>query len=195
MVPVAHPGASYGWRARMGVLQPGIVSDTNPIEFYLMAPPGVQMILTSIGVRELSDEGYAQAIAGIEAPIRRLLARGVDVLVQAGVPLIVTSGWGSEDALRAKVAAWTDVPFATDIGCCISALQELGAHRVAVLTRENLHRGLADYLGHAGLEVIAAANVDPPPGEEMSSIALSVPYRAAVALWRRDPRAEAVLIL
>ena len=31
-------GAAYGWRARIGMLQPTRVSDTNPYEFYLMAP-------------------------------------------------------------------------------------------------------------------------------------------------------------
>jgi hypothetical protein len=102
------------------LLQPGAVSDNNPFEFYLMAPPGVQMILTSYGVPELSASGYAQALASIDGPVRRLLARKADVLVQAGVPPTVTAGWGSEDDLRARVAGWTNIPFITDIGSCIS---------------------------------------------------------------------------
>jgi maleate cis-trans isomerase len=176
-------------------LQPGIVSDNNPFEFYLMAPAGVQMILTSYGVPELSSAGYASAIAGIEAPVRRLMARRADVLVQAGVPPTVTAGWGSEDKLRDRIASWTDLPFATDIGSCISGLRVLGARRIAVLARSNIQNGLADYLGHADLEIVASAGIEAPEGEEMACVSLSVPYRAAVQLWRRTHGAEALLIL
>ena len=45
-------GAAYGWRARFGLLQPSLVCDTNAYEFYLMAPPGVQLLLTSLGIVE-----------------------------------------------------------------------------------------------------------------------------------------------
>jgi maleate cis-trans isomerase len=194
-VPNAEPGASYGWRARLGLLQPGNVSDNNPFEFYLMAPTGVQMILTSYGVPELSSAGYAAAIAGIEAPVRRLMARRADVLLQAGVPPTITAGWGSEDKLRDRIAAWTDLPFATDIGSCIAGLKVLGATRIAGLARENLQKGLAEYLEHAGLQIVAAAGIEAPEGEEMACVPLSLPYRAAVQLWRRSQGAEALLIL
>ena len=47
-------GAAYGWRARIGLLQPGNVSDTNPFEFYMM-PEGMSMHV--IGQRN-SECGY-----------------------------------------------------------------------------------------------------------------------------------------
>jgi maleate isomerase len=194
-MPSAHPGASYGWRVRFGVLQPGAVSDNNPFEFYLMAPPGVQMFLTSLGVQATTEEGYARAMAGLEQPVKRLLARNVDVLVQAGVPPIVTAGWGSEEKLRARVAALTDVPYVTDIGCCIDALQAVSVRKVAVLTRANLQQGLPEYLSHAGIDVVASADIEAPDGEEMCNVPLSLPYRAAVALRRGADAAEGILIL
>jgi maleate isomerase len=160
-----------------------------------MAPPGVQMILTSYGVPELSASGYAQAIAAIDGPVRRLIARKADVLVQAGVPPTVTAGWGSEDDLRARIAGWANIPFITDIGSCISGLQQLGAHRIAVLARLNLQIGLNEYLKHAGLDVAAAAGIEPPEGEEMACVPLNVPYRAAIELRRHAPDADALLIL
>jgi maleate isomerase len=194
-MPSAHPGASYGWRARFGVLQPGAVSDNNPFEFYLMAPPGVQMFLTSLGVPATTPEGYASAMARLEQPVRRLIARNVDVLVQAGVPPIVTAGWGSEDKLRARVAALTDVPYVTDISCCIEALQTLGARRVAVLTRASLLIGLGEYLTHAGIEMVASREIEAPDGEEMCNVPLSYPYRAAMVLRRSAQAADGILIL
>ena len=42
----SSPSAAYGWRARIGMLQPTMASDTNPYEFYLMTPAGEQLVLT-----------------------------------------------------------------------------------------------------------------------------------------------------
>ena len=145
-MPVVNPGASYGWRARIGLLQPTLVCDTNAFEFYLMAPEGVQMLLTSLGIETPGLPAYETAIAGIETPIRRLLGRRPDCIVQAGVPPIVTKGWGFEDELKARVAKITELPFASDIGCCIAAMHAAGIKRVAVLANAGLQKPLAEYL-------------------------------------------------
>jgi maleate cis-trans isomerase len=196
MPAIASSGASYGWRARFGLLQPTLVSDNNPFEFYLMAPPGVQLVLTSLGIWDgPREQEYARAIAGIETPIRRLLSRDVDVIIQAGVPPIVSRGWGFEDELRARVAEWTDVPFATDIGCCISALQALGVSRPALLASEALQQGLPEYLAEAGIEVAAAASVSVDHEGAQHSLPLSLPYRAGIGLRQSAPDCDGMLIL
>jgi maleate cis-trans isomerase len=191
----AYPGAPYGWRARIGLLQPSMVSDNNPIEFYLMAPPGVQMVLTSMGIADGGNraELYARAIADIEIPIRRLLNRKVDVIVQSGVPPVVTRGWGFEDELAARVATITDLPFASDIGCCIAAFRALGVVKVAVLADNSMLQGMADYLGHAGLEQVATGfpgGVAAEPGAE----SLGVFYRGAAELHRAATNADVIYI-
>jgi maleate isomerase len=172
-----------------------MVSDNNPYEFYLMAPTGVQLVLTSLGLPDgqHSDDDYLRAIAGIETPIRRLLARNVDAIVQAGVPPIVMKGWGFEDELRARVAEWTDVPFASDVGCSIAAMQALGMSRIGLLASRHYHGGFAEYVGHAGIDVIATRDA-PSDGQEPSMLPLSVPFRAAVALHRSAPDIDGIWI-
>src|SRR3954467_7736527 len=114
-LPIAYPGAPYGWRARIGLLQPTMVSDNNPFEFYLMAPPGVQMVLTSLGLTDgpHRDDQYKKAMENLDVPIRRVMERNVQAIVQSGVPPIVTRGWGYEEEVLAKVRAVTDIPYAT----------------------------------------------------------------------------------
>jgi hypothetical protein len=97
-------GAAYGWRARIGMLKPSAVIDNNAHEFYLMAPPGVELFVTSLGVGGMRQDEYDKAIANFEHPLRLLLHHQPDVILQAGVPPIVTRGWGFEDTLRASVA-------------------------------------------------------------------------------------------
>lgn len=196
-MPLAHPvsGAAYGWRARFGLLQPSMVCDTNAYEFYLMAPPGVQLLLTSLGIADGGprEEMYERAIANIETPIRRLLARKPDVIVQAGVPPIVNKGWGFEDELRARVAQWTDLPFASDVGCCIAAMHALGMRRIALLVSDEHQPSFAEYVGHAGIDVVAARNL-PPTEDEPGTLPLSVPYRAALDLYRSAPDVDGIWI-
>lgn len=189
-----YPGAPYGWRARIGLLQPNMVSDNNPYEFYLMAPPGVQMVLSSLGRQGIGNplDEYKKAMDGIEAPIRRVLSRHADCIVQAGVPPTVTAGWDFEDELKARVAKWTSVPFATDIGCCIAAMHALGIQKVAVLAGDNMMNGLPEYLSHAEIQVVASRPVRMEGEPESES--LSVPYRAAVALHRSAPPHDGIYI-
>ena len=118
--------APYGWRARIGMLQPSLVADNNPHEFYLMAPPGVQLVLTSLGMVERSQrtaDAAVHALDRVEEPVRRLVARRVDVIVQAGIPLVTNHGCGYEAELRDRVARITPLPFAMDVRCSIDAMR------------------------------------------------------------------------
>jgi maleate isomerase len=170
------------------------VTDNNPFEFYLMAPRGVQLHLTSLGIEVPGEAAYEKALDEIEGPIRRLLERNVDLIVQSGVPPIVNRGWGAEDELRARVAQWTSLPFASDIGCSIAAFQALGVHRPAMLTTVTYHPAISRYLAHADIEVVASPDESafiPPEADRQSPGAA---YAGAVALAKSVQEADGVFI-
>jgi maleate isomerase len=173
------PGAAYGWRARIGLLQPTVVSDNNPFEFYLMAPPGVQLVLTSLGLEETTPENYERALANLETPVRRVVARGVDAIIQSGVPPLVLRGWGIEKELRERVAKLTPAPYITDMGACIKAMKALQIVRVVIaggFDSETIAR-IADYVAHAGIEVVGHERVQRREGDSGGSMALEAVYR------------------
>ena len=188
------PGAEYGWRARIGFLQPSQVTDVNSFEFYLMAPPGVMLCLTSMGVTSLTQEMYDRAIANVESAIDRLVHRDVDVIVQAGVPPIVTHGWGYEDVVREKVAGFTSLPFVTDIGACVQGMQTLGLSRVILVTafEPEMNQTLTEYVRGAGIEVVASTALPRPASPDINSMPLAVPYRAARDLFARNKGVDGV---
>ena len=194
---VVHtPGANYGWRARIGLLQPGIVSDTNPYEFYMMAPEGVQMVQTSLGIASLSEANYARAIADLEAPVQRLLPRKPDVLIQTGIPPLVHSGWGVEEELRQRVAKLTSIPYVTDAAGSIAAMKAVGIGRVVVVSAfvDPLPGLITTYLGHAGIEAVAHANAREGSDLEAGQLSLETVYDTAKGLHEAHPEADGIWI-
>lgn len=188
---IYSPGSTYGWRARIGLLQPSLVSDTNPYEFYLMAPQGVQLLLTSLGVESMSQDNYDRAIANLETPVQRLVARKPDVILQTGIPPLVTHGWGIEDDLRARVAKITSVPYISDAAGCIKAMQALAMKRIVVVSGFNndLVKLIRTYMNHVGIDVLGHFDVRTSAhSEESGSIPLDVIYRAAKNIYLRHAK-------
>jgi maleate isomerase len=196
------PGAPYGWRARIGFITPSPGHENNAYEFYLMAPDGVTICLTSLRVMALTQEQYSGAVDRIESAVAEMVSRKVDAMVQAGVPLTVTKGWEFHKQLTAQVAGLTNIPFVTDIGACIEAMQTLEMKRVVMVTPfdDAMHEKLVRYVANAGIQVVAAHSIRPPQAEEISrhydvsTLSLSVPYQAGKALFRSTADADGIWI-
>ena len=192
----------YGWRARVGLITPSPGHENNAYEFYLIAPEGVTVCMTSLRVMGLTQEQYSGALGRMEAAVAEMVSRKVDAIVQAGVPLTVTQGWDYHTQLAAQVAKLTKIPFATDIGACIEAMQFLGMRRVVMITPfdDAMHEKLIRYVSKAGIQVLAAHSIRPPDAEEIarhydiSTVPLSVPYHAAKALFRATAGADGIWI-
>ncbi len=198
----ASPGASYGWRARIGFIIPSPGHENNCYEFYLIAPEGVTICLTSFRVMDLTQEQYDSALERLAPAMAEMEMRKADGVVQAGVPLIVTHGWGFEEKLREQISKITKTPLATDIGSCIKAMQVLEMKRVVMLTPfdDEMHGTLTRYVANAGIEVVAAHSVLSSIAQrnsrwyEVSTMPLSVPFRAAKELFRSVRESDGVWI-
>lgn len=165
----ASPGAPYGWRARIGLLQPGRANPNHPYEFYMVAPQGVTLI--HVGLQEFSDprgeflseESLRRPIDRIAQGVRLLVNENASAIIQAGVPHITVRGWGVEQELRAEVAALTSVPFIMDPHACVDAMQALNMTRVLMVSpfTDEASKHVIAYMGHAGVQVVAAHRVVP----------------------------------
>lgn len=181
--------SSYGWRARIGMLKPSPVIDTNGHEFYLMAPEGVELFVISLGLGGMIASEYERVIAGVETPLRAIIRHAPDSIVQAGVPPIVTRGWGFEDELRAHVRELTDVPFFTDVGASLLALSVLSCRRVVVVSHtfdDELFGQIAEYLSHAGVEVVGTARVGEDDATEAARLPLEQVYRTTRRAYEKS---------
>lgn len=85
----------YGWRARIGFLSPGLVDETVTRQFYRMAPPGVTMVRTSLGVTfpvvDLIEPLESELRTTVVSSMQATLWKG---LRMAGVTDVTIGGYG-----------------------------------------------------------------------------------------------------
>ena len=203
MALTATADRPYGWRARVGYITPTPAHENNSYEFYLVAPEGVTIVMTSLGVVLTDRErSYGEAIERLEAATKEIMTRRPQSIMQAGVPLIATRGWGFEDEVLSRIGNVTDTPAATDLGSCIRAMNGLGMRRVAMLTPfdDKTHAQLAEYVANADVDVANAGTVvgEVAGGElrayEVSTMDLGIVRRMAADLFRATPDADGVWI-
>jgi maleate isomerase len=191
---VAIPsGASYGWRARIGFIQPSAGNPNHPHEFYLLVPDGVTISL--MGLRSLEDppeeflskEGLDRTVRRLPAAAKVLAAQPVDVIVQAGVPHLTAQPYGIEEKVRADVAAVTDIPLVIDVRASIDAMKALGMTKVLMVSpfTEAASVQVADYVKHDGLGIIATHRVNAGPYGGLYTIPLGSVYQEVKVAHRR----------
>jgi len=104
MALVAAADRPYGWKARVGMITPTPAHENNAYEFYQIAPDGVTVVMTSLGVVLADREAsYGQAIDRLEAATEEIMSRKPMSIIQAGVPLIAFQGWGFEAEVLGKI--------------------------------------------------------------------------------------------
>jgi maleate isomerase len=192
----------HGWRARFGLLQPAPTPENIPYEFYLMAPDGVSLVVTSFDVRIPDDrtsvaalkEAYEGGLSRLDAAAAALGKCNVDVIIQVGLPPVLTQGWGFERQLVERVARVTSAPLVVGASACVAALGALGLSRIAVLNPwDTYSAGLKEYAGHAGIEVLGMGPV-PTPAGEVERQAPRVALEAGEALFKATPGAQGLWI-
>lgn len=174
--------SGYGWRARIGFLSPGLVDETVSRQFYRMAPPGVTMVRTSLGVTALTTNEINEALGRAEAAARTLATARPDCIILGGSPTVVIGGFGYDRELCDVIENASSIPSSTAQTAAIEAFQQLGVTRLAVATPfpQPFPAMLTEFLQRSGLEVLAVDSL-PVDYRDLTM----TPLRAGYELARR----------
>ncbi|MEK7214432.1 MAG: hypothetical protein AAB289_02400 [Chloroflexota bacterium] len=203
MISKPAAGAAYGWKARFGLLAAHPAPENIPFEFYLMAPPGVTLIITSQDIvipqeaRGTPDlqAAYDAAVVRAEKAVGELASRHPDVLLQLGLPTIVTKGWGQEEVYRQRMAKITSIPLVTSIGASIDAMRALTMKRIAVMNPfTDYINGIPEYLHQAGIEVVGHSALRAVYDHDFEIEPTAVTYRAVRALRNAHPDCDGIWV-
>src|SRR5207248_9329125 len=118
---------------KIGCLQPGAVIDIAPFEFYRLAPPGVMLVMVGVGLKEFSSQDVERVFEPLDRYLDQLMERGVDLVIQNGVPLPILIGTAAHDRMIAHMQERTKRPATSTVLCVMRTAAEPGVHRLAVV--------------------------------------------------------------
>lgn len=190
---------AFAPRYKIGCLQPNLVIDNHPYEFYRLAPPGVMLVMVGLGLKEFSSTDVERVFAPVDRHLDKLIDRGVDIIVQNGVPLPILIGLEAHDRLLAHIETYSGRPATTTVNCVTEAVRTLGVERIAIVNKwtPEMNQSLGRFLARAGGRIVGQATRELNPddfhrlgsGEHMD-LALELGRRA----FHDNPDCDAVYI-
>lgn len=184
---------------QLGYIQPTRVGDAIAWQFHQSCPPGMMLVAYPINLGAFSSHGVETALDALWPAHEFLVSRGVDRIVQGGIPVSAIMGRDWTLRFLEQARERSTIPVDADFEESIAGLRALGCHRIAMASKWDgeVMEVVGNYLRHAGLEPLGWASqahtapevmqVNPRQGHEMA-MALG---REAL---RANPSADALLL-
>ncbi len=184
---------------KVGCLFPLTVIDYNPYEFYQMAPKGIMLVLVPLGLEKFTREDVERVFAPIDQQLELLLRRGIDIVVQAGVPLTLLVGPAIVDRLLAHIEKKAGVPAISMTLSVVAAAKHLGVRNVAVANKwnEQMNATLGEFFGREGISVAGAFTRSMVPSQflQMDDLAgMNLAYELGRGALDKYPDADGLYI-
>lgn len=120
-----------GHRARIGYCSPPFVTETFPLEFYMMAPEGVTLMITTLEIRTRTNEEVKASHERSLLAAKYMADAGADVVVLGGNPINQSLGMENIADVTANLAREIGTKVVTSTEAQREALERLGARKVA----------------------------------------------------------------
>jgi maleate cis-trans isomerase len=149
----------YMPKYKIGCLLPGHVIDNHPYEFYRLAPPQAMQVMIGVGLKEFSKGDVERVFKPLEAYLDQLMERGVQLVMQNGVPLPILMGMEAHDKMIAHMAKYTGLPATSTVLCVVQSAADLGARKVVIMNKwtPEMNKELGRFFGRVGVEVVGGA--------------------------------------
>ena len=127
----------YGTRARIGYCSPPVVTETFCTEWYMMAPKGVTLMLTTLAITSLTADNTKDQMArsherALDAA-RAMARAGADLVVLGGNPINQSRGVENLDSICDGLSREIGTKVITSTQSQMKALKVLGARKVATV--------------------------------------------------------------
>ena len=190
---------SFTPRLKIGCLMPGTIIDNHALEFYRLAPPGVMLVMVGVGLREFSSQDVERVFAPLDRYLDQLMERGVDLVIQNGVPLPILIGLEAHDRMIDHMARHTGKPATSTVLSVVRAAADLGVRKVAVVNKwtQEMNRSLAAFFARGGVTVVGSATKSLHPADFHRFNAgdhMQLAYALGRQAFRDHPDCDAVYI-
>lgn len=189
--------AAYGWRARVGKLNPTIVASTFVYEFYKVVPPGVMLLTRNLSVQDVRNPADLDAsVALMEEAVKELKRAGADLILGAGIPVLLSAGVNGHEKILKLLSDLSGLPAITTLSSAVEAFRRLQAHRLAIATaygKPELGETLADFMRAQGFEVVGLSTIETGLASiEKPKLDFSFVYQYGKKVFREADKAQAL---
>lgn len=186
-------------RKKIGYLAPLPVIDNQPYEFYRLAPPGVMMVMTPVGLGEFSKEDVERVYEPVDRLVDSLTERGVDIIVMAGVPLPLLIGIEGHDRLMDHISARAGVPAVSQVGNVTAAMRHLGLRNVVVANKwtDEMNASLGTFMAREGVSMAGVSSQSMAPKDFVrmrSQNSMELAYELGRRAFEQFPEADGLYI-
>ena len=147
-------------KVKIGALKPLAVIDNAAYEFYRIAPHDVMLVMIAIGLGEFSKQDVERVFAPVDQLVDQLMERGVDIIMQSGVPLPLLIGLDGHDRLLDRINKRSGKPVTSSVIGVVAAARHLGLKRIALANKwsDPMNRVLGDFFARGGIEIAGVAS-------------------------------------
>jgi maleate isomerase len=186
-------------KVKIGALKPLAIIDNAAYEFYRIAPPDVMLVMIPVGLEKFSKEDVERVFAPLETLVDQLMERGVDIIMQSGVPLPILIGVEGHDRLLDRIARHSRLPVTSSVVGVVAAAKHLGLKKVALANKwtEPMNRVLGEFFARGGIEIAGVASevLSPAEFQKISSADnMALAYELGRAALTRFPEADGLYV-
>jgi len=183
----------YGSGGRIGLLVPSVNTVVEP-EVNALLPDGYDAFATRMRNSKGGAEDMARMCEHVDRGVDELLSARIDVIAFACTAGSFFKGDEGERALKEQLRGSGNVKTVTTAGAVASALHEVGAKRVSMVTPYDPHLNRLEvcYLTENGFDVVSEAGMG--VAEAFDIGLLPVSEVMSYALAHLDPRADALFL-
>src|SRR5438105_366100 len=142
-------------KLKIGALKPLSVIDLSAYEFYRLAPPGVLLVMIGVGLGKFSKQDVERVFAPIDGYVDQLMERGVDLIMQSGVPLPLLIGVEAHDRLIDRIETRSGKPATSSVLGVVAAAKRLGLRRIVVANKWSraMNQKLGEFFARGGTTI------------------------------------------
>lgn len=189
---------SYWPKKKLGSLSP-----TNTVTeyewYYFSIPRGVSTVAIPVGMGEFSPNEIQRVFAPAVEYGKTLAKHGVDLIVQAGVPLPCVLGPDFLDELVGRIQEASGIQTTANVLSMVAGAKRLGLKNIALANKwtDPMNQNLAKFFGRAGINVAGWATqvMTPKEFEGMGTQqGLDLSYQLGATALKKFPDADGLYI-
>jgi arylmalonate decarboxylase len=180
---------------KLGLIFPVADTPVSP-EAKAMYPTGIDFIPHSLGLKELTPEGYDTVVDKIAPAAKQLADQGAQAITLMGTSLSFYKGAAFNRELTRAMTKASGLKAVTMSTAVVEGLRTMGGRRLAVATAYNdvVNERLRTFLHEEGFEVLSVKGLNVVKVEDINRVTQPALLEFSAKVFEDTPRADALLV-